>query len=218
MKNNKLFYMFRDRLEAGFLLAEELQNYKNEPAVVLAVPRGGVPVAYAVALQLGLPVEIILTKKIGHPTNKEYAIGAASLTDHFVIPHDNVSEAYIQEELKNIRTRLAEMQTRFMGDKEPENLSGKTVIIIDDGIATGNTMLGTIRLLRKKNPGKIVIAVPVASENAVNKLSKEADDVVAVYIPHSFSGVGAFYEDFEQVSDIEVKFYLDKLRALKKTG
>ena len=210
--------MFHDRLEAGLLLAAKLKKYKNDPGIVLAVPRGGMPVAYAVARELGFPVEVILTKKIGHPMNKEYAIGAASLTDHFVVPHEGVTEEYIEQELQRIRSRLKEMHTRFMGDKEPEKLEGKTVIVIDDGIATGNTLLGTVNVLRKSNPAKIVIGVPVASETAVQKLEKEVDEVVAVLIPEDFYGVGAFYEDFEQVSDEEVMHYLDKLKELKKTG
>ena len=210
--------MFRDRIEAGLLLADKLKKYKTEPGIVLAVPRGGVPVAYAVARELGFPIEVILTKKIGHPMNKEYAIGAASLTDYFIVPHDGVTEEYIQQELLRVRSRLREMYTRFMGDKEPENLKGKTVIIIDDGIATGNTLMGTVYVLRKSNPGKIVIGVPVASKSAVQKLAKEVDEVIVVMIPEDFYGVGAFYEDFEQVSDEEVVHYLNKLRELKKTG
>lgn len=210
--------MFRDRMEAGELLAAKLKKYKNTSGVVLAVPRGGVPVAYAVARELGFPIEVVLTKKIGHPMNKEYAIGAASLTDYFVIPHENVSEEYIQEELKLIRANLKKMYTRFMGDKEPADIKDKTVIVIDDGIATGNTLLGTIHVLRKSKPGKIVIGVPVASKSAIKKLSTEVDEVVAVMVPDEFHGVGAFYEDFEQVSDEEVLFYLDKLRELRKAG
>ena len=210
--------MFHDRLEAGLLLAAKLKKYKNDPSIVLAVPRGGVPVAYAVAKELGFPVEVVLTKKIGHPTNKEYAIGAASLTDYFIVPHENVTEDYIEQELHRVRSRLKEMYIRFMGDKEPENLKGKTVIVIDDGIATGNTLLGTVNVLRKSNPGKIVIGVPVASKSAVQKLSKEVDEVVAVLIPEEFYGVGAFYEDFKQVSDEEVMFYLDKLRELREAA
>ncbi|HEX5653407.1 MAG TPA: phosphoribosyltransferase family protein [Chitinophagaceae bacterium] len=210
--------MFRDRIEAGLLLAAKLRKYKNDPGIVLAVPRGGVPVAYAVARELGFPIEVILTKKIGHPMNKEYAIGAASLTDYFIIPHENIPQEYIEKELLAIRSRLKEMYQRFMGENEPEKLEGKTVIVIDDGIATGNTILGTVHVLRKSKPGKIVIGVPVASESAVEKLSKEVDEVVAVMIPEEFYGVGAFYEDFEQVSDEEVMYYLDKLRELRKTG
>jgi len=210
--------MFRDRIEAGLLLAAKLKKYNNDPGIVLAVPRGGVPVAYVVARELGFPIEVILTKKIGHPMHKEYAIGAASLTDYFVLPHEDVTEEYIEQELLRVRSRLKEMYKRFMGDKEPENLEGKTVIVIDDGIATGNTILATVNVLRKSNPGKIVIGVPVASQSAVQKLSKEVDEVVAVMIPEQFYGVGAFYEDFEQVSDEEVMFYLDKFRELRKAG
>ncbi|HEX5027144.1 MAG TPA: phosphoribosyltransferase family protein [Agriterribacter sp.] len=210
--------MFKDRIEAGLLLAAKLKKYRSDPGIVLAVPRGGIPVAYAVAKELGFPIEVILTKKIGHPANKEYAIGAASLTDYFIVPHEHVPEEYIQRELKHIRTRLQEMYKRFMGDREPENLEGKTVIVIDDGIATGNTILGTVQVLRKSKPGKIIIAVPVASQSAVRKLSKEVNELIAVLIPEEFYGVGAFYEDFTQVSDEEVMFYLDKLRELRKAG
>ena len=210
--------MFRDRIEAGTLLAAKLKKYKSTSGIVLAVPRGGVPVAFAVAKELGFPVEVVLTKKIGHPMNKEYAIGAASLTDYFVIPHENVSEEYIQEELKLIRANLKKMYARFMGDKEPADIKDKTVIVIDDGIATGNTLLGTIHVLRKSKPGKIVIGVPVASKSAMRKLSTEVDEVVAVMVPDEFHGVGAFYEDFGQVSDEEALFYLDKLRELRKAS
>lgn len=216
MKSNKIKFMFQNRIEAGLLLAAKLRKYKNDPGIVLAVPRGGVPVAYAVAKELGFPIEVILTKKIGHPVNKEYAIGAASLTDYFIIPHENISEEYMQQEVERIRARLKEMYKIFMDDREPENLKGKTVIVIDDGIATGNTLMGTVNVLRKSKPGKIVIAVPVASKSAVNKLSGEVDKVIALLIPEEFYGVGAFYEDFEQVSDEEVNFYLDKLRELRK--
>jgi predicted phosphoribosyltransferase len=210
--------MFRDRLEAGLLLADKLQKYKDDPSIVLAVPRGGVPVAYAVAKTLGFPIELVFTKKIGHPLNKEYAIGAASLTDYFIVPHEFVSEEYIQAELQYVRNKLKDMYQKFMGDKAPEKLEGKTVIIVDDGIATGNTLLGTVSLLRKSRPGKIVIAVPVASESAVEKLSKEVNEIVVVLIPENFYGVGAFYEDFKQVDDKEVLYYLGKLSALKKAG
>lgn len=210
--------MFRDRIEAGALLAPKLKKYKNDPGIVLAIPRGGIPVAYAVVRELGFPLEVILTKKIGHPTNSEYAIGAASLNDYFIVPHEGVTDEYINKELLRIRSRLKEMYIKFMGDKEPENLAGKTVIVIDDGIATGNTLMGTINVLRKSKPGKIVIGVPVASKSAVLKLAREVDEVVAVTIPDEFYGVGASYDNFDEVSDEEVLFYLDKFRELRKTG
>lgn len=210
--------MFRNRTEAGLLLASRLKKYQDDPGVILAVPRGGVPVAYVVAKELGFPLEVILTKKIGHPMNPEYAIGAASLTDYFVVPHDDVSQDYIDNEVVKIRKKLKEMYIKFMGDKTPEDLKGKTVIVIDDGVATGNTLLSTIDVIRKSDPAKIVIAVPVAPESTVSKLSKEVDDVVVVMAPENFYGVGSFYEDFEQVSDEDVIYYLNKLKELKKAG
>lgn len=210
--------MFHNRIEAGLQLAGKLKKYKNQAGVVLAVPRGGIPVAYAIAKELGFPLEVVLTKKIGHPFNKEYAIGAASLTDYFVLPHENVTSAYIEQEVKGIRSRLKEMYKRFMGEKEPEKLEGKTVIVVDDGVATGNTLLGTVNLLRKSKPGKLVIAVPVASASAVEMLSEEVDELVVVLVPEIFFGVGSFYEDFEQVSDEEVLYYLNKLRELRMAG
>lgn len=211
-------FRFKNRIEAGMMLAAKLIKYKNGEGIVLAVPRGGVPVAYQVARELNLPMEVVLTKKIGHPMNKEYAIGAASLSGYFVVPHDDVSEEYIEDEVHKIKSRLKEMYKNFMGDKEPADITGKTVMVIDDGIATGNTLLGTVNVLKKSRPGKIVVAVPVASKAAIDKLYKEVDEVVAVLIPEIFYGVGAFYDDFEQVSDEEVMYYLNKMREVKKTG
>ena len=210
--------MFRDRSEAGRLLAEKLRKYQNVPGVLLAVPRGGVPVAYEVAKELNMPLEIVLVKKLGHPLNKEYAIGAVGLKDMFVIPHENVTEFYIQNQVQKIRTRLHEMQKKFMGDKEPQDIEGKTVIIIDDGVATGNTLLATIEILKKQKPKKIVVAAPVVSRSAAHKLTKEADELISLLIPDSFYGVGVFYEDFSQVSDEEVLGYLQKLNEMKHAG
>ena len=208
--------MFRNRIEAGIELAAKLTKYKKQSAILLAVPRGGVPIAYAVAKELSLPVELLLTKKIGHPMNKEFAIGAVSTNDYFVTNPEDISEEYIKNELDRIRKRLKEMKEQFKKNNEPTNLQDKIVIIIDDGIATGNTLLGTIHLLRKNKPNKIVIAVPVASKKGFNKLLKEVDEIVAIHIPEIFYGVGEFYESFEQVSDEEVINYLNKIDELEK--
>lgn len=210
--------MFQNRSDAGRLLASKLKKYQNMPGVLLAVPRGGVPVAYEVAKELNMPLEVILVKKLGHPLNKEYAIGAVSLKDMFVIPHEDVTDFYIQTEVEKIRRRLQEMQKKFMGDAEPENLQGKTIVIIDDGVATGNTLLATIRLLRNEKPLKVVVAVPVISKSAARKIRIEADELITVFIPETFYGVGAFYDDFTQVSDEEVMDYLKKLKSLKQAG
>ena len=195
---------FTNRTEAGRLLASRLQKFSRANGIVLAIPRGGVPVAYEVSKGLKLPLDIVLTRKIGHPFNKEYAIGAASLSDYFVIPHEGVSEEYIQQELKEVRQRLQSMQSRFRGQRPDAELAGKTLIIVDDGIATGNTLLATLQLLRRSAPARIVIGVPVASHQAMQKLRPLADEVVSLLVPDDFGGVGAFYEDFSQVRDEEV--------------
>jgi predicted phosphoribosyltransferase len=210
--------MFRNRSEAGVMLASKLRKYQNCPGIVLAVPRGGIPVACEVAKELGLPLEIVLTKKIGHPFNKEYAIGAASLYDYFVVAGEEITVDYLENELKRIRMRLKEMHEKFMNNKEPESLEGKTVIVIDDGVATGNTLLGTIRVLRKSHPAKIILAVPVASRTAIQKLSPEVEEVVSLIVPDHFAGVSAFYENFEQVNDQEALNLLNRLRQMRKAG
>ena len=194
--------MFRNRIHAGMLLARKLKKFKNTGAVILAIPRGGVPVACIIATKLYCHMELILSKKIGHPANKEYAIGAASLTDHFIIPHTKVTA--------NVRARLVEMQDRFLLYKK-ENLTGKVILLVDDGIATGNTLLSTVQLISKNNPSKVIIAVPVASRSAVIMLSNFVDEIIVLNIPSQFYGVGAFYSDFTQVTDEEVIFYLDKM-------
>jgi putative phosphoribosyl transferase len=204
--------MFKDRIEAGFALAEKFKKYKGRDGIVLAVPKGGVPIGYVVARELGLPLEVILSKKIGHPLNKEYAIGAVSLWGSFVVPHEDVSSSYIERETARIRTYLEEMQAKFMEGKDPADIAGKTVIVIDDGIATGNTLLATINILRKKNPAGIVIAVPVSSRTAYNRLSSHVDELVVLEIPDYFSGVGACYEEFGDVSEEQVMYYLQKLK------
>ena len=208
--------MFENRSEAGILLAEKLEQYKNTPAVLQAVPRGGVPVAFEIANALNLPMEVVLVKKLGHPFNKEYAIGAVGLKDSYLVPHEDVSDNYILKETENLRARLEEMKMDFMGGKEPLDINGKNVIVVDDGIATGNTIIATIRILRKSNPSKIIIAAPVISESAAMKISDEADELVVLLIPDYFYGVGGFYNDFRQVSDEEVMDYLKRLNHHNK--
>ena len=171
--------MFRDRIDAGIKLAKKLRKYRHKSGVVLAIPRGGLPVAYEVARELRYPLEIILTKKIGHPTNKEYAIGAASLTDYFVIPHPGVSDEYIANELKEIRARLRQTQERYSIDSRPVEIRDKILMVIDDGIATGSTILATIKVLKRGKPAKIIVAAPVASQSAVDVLANEVNEVVA---------------------------------------
>lgn len=210
--------MFQDRRDAGKQLAVSLAKYKNMSGVILAVPRGGVPVGYEVAKELNVPLEVVLVKKIGHPLNKEFAIGAVGLNDRFIVPRDDVPDSYIERETTVVRSRLLEMKRKFMGDKEPQSLKGKTVIVIDDGIATGNTLISTIQIIKKDEPAKIVVAAPVVSDSAAKKIMAEADELIALLIPRTFHGVGVFYEDFTQVTDEEVMDLLLDIHQLKQVS
>lgn len=196
--------MFQDRIDAGLALAGHLQHYKHADAIMLAIPRGGVPVAFPVASLLHLPLQIILSKKIGHPLHKEFAIGAVSLTGQVIGPNAFATEEYIQQETVNIREQLKARYAQYMGDKKPVAIKDKIVIIIDDGVATGYTLLSTIEMIRNEAPKKVVVAVPVASQQAAQKLSEVADEFLCLMIPTHFHSVGEFYEDFMQVSDEEV--------------
>lgn len=202
---------YKNRTDAGLKLAFELRRFATNNCVVCAIPRGGVPVAFEVAASLHLPMQLVLAKKIGHPVNKEYAIGAASLNGYFVWADEGVSDEYVHEEVDQIQSRLQEMNMKFSKDHTNFSLKEKTLLVIDDGIATGNTMLATIQLLRKEEPSKIVVAVPVASSLAYRQLQKDADEVVCLHIAESFTGVGAFYDDFSQVNDEEVIACLDEM-------
>jgi predicted phosphoribosyltransferase len=200
--------MFKDRTDAGIALALKLKKYKGKDGVILAIPRGGVPVAAVLARELGMPMEVLLSKKIGHPLNPEYAIGAVSMEDRVITPHPDVDQEYIEKETVRIRKKLAENHHRFMGEKQSVPLDDKIVIIVDDGIATGNTLLSTLPMIRKQKPKKIIIAVPVAPGGAVLRLSRAVNEMVVALIPDAFYGVGGFYEDFRQVSDEEVVGYM----------
>lgn len=194
-------------------LARRLSKYAESDGLVLAVPRGGLPVAYAIAKRLKLPMDIILTKKIGHPNNREYAIGAVSLTEQYVLPHEEVPQHYIDHEVLRIRESLKATYQKLKGNAPASDVRDKVVLVVDDGVATGNTMLVTLRMLRQGKPRKIIAAVPVASRQAEAKLQAEADEWVCLYVPPYFTGVGAYYEDFEQVTDEEARMYLEMAQS-----
>jgi putative phosphoribosyl transferase len=206
---------FFDRIDAAEQLVPLLVKYKNQNCVVLAVPRGGVPMGFHIAQKLGFPLDLLMTKKIGHPNNPEYAIGAVSLEGTLRDKEQDVSEDYIQYETQRIRKQLQNRYQRFMPDKKPLELTHKIVIVVDDGIATGYTILAAIELLRKKKPAKIVVAVPVAPPDSANKVRKQVDDFICLYTPVSFYGVGRFYENFEEVTDDKVIQLLKQMDTQK---
>jgi len=203
--------LYKDRKDAALKLIPLLEKYKKEDCIVLAVPRGGVPIGYYIANQYDFPLELLLTKKIGHPLNSEVAIGAVSLEDSIVDYYPNIPQKYIDTEIQRLRKFLKEKHKKFMGDRKTINLKGKTAIIVDDGIATGNTLLLAIQMIRKKNPNKIVVVVPVAPEDVAKRISKEVEELICPLITNDFNGVGSFYADFSEVTDEEVINYWNRI-------
>ena len=199
--NNELL---KDRIEAGLLLSEKLKKYQDTNSVILAVPRGGVPVGIVISKTLHLPLDIVLAKKIGHPSNKEFAIGAVSMDSMILDEHSDVPKKFIDDEIIRLRQQLDEKYGRYMGNRKPLDLENKNVILVDDGIATGNTLLSCITMLRKKNPSKIIVAVPVIPYDTVPLFEKNADELIYLTASKYFRGVGSFYEEFNQVEDEEV--------------
>lgn len=205
--------VFANRNEAGMLLADKLAKYKNAVnTIVLGVPRGGVPVADCVAKQLNLPLDVILSKKIGHPSNKEFAIGAVTENLIFVEKGAAVDDDYIQSETHRIRKQLAVREQLFRKNKPPLNVENETIILVDDGIATGNTLLILVQMMRQAGVSKIVIASPVVPADRVNVIERSCDEFVYLYAPDYFEGVGAFYDDFTQVEDEDVVRVLEKAK------
>ena len=211
--------MYKDRIEAGNILATKLKDYSETNAVILAIPRGGIPLGYIISEKLNLPLEVVLSKKIGHPLHKEFAIGAVTLNSSILSDAAaDISPKYIEEETKNIRSLLKKRYDDYYGDRERLKLKDRTLILVDDGIATGNTMLSIIKMLHDEQPKKIVVAIPVAPYDSVKKLqaSPYVDEVICPLIPDYFQAVGQFYQNFDQVSDTEVKQLLNKtLKASK---
>ena len=201
---------FRDRHQAGELLAEKLAVYIGQPdLIVLALPRGGVPVGVEVAKKLHAPLDLFVVRKLGLPEHPELAMGAIASGGVRVLNREVVHTLRIPDEVINaVATRELQELTRrersYRGDLPPPNVAGKTVIIVDDGIATGSTMMAAISALRQLEVGRVVVATPTVARATYLLLRESADDVVAVIVPDTFYGVGQWYEDFSQTSDEEV--------------
>jgi len=202
---------FRDRIEAGELLGEELaRRYgKREDVIVLALPRGGVPVGYHVAQAMNAPLDVFIVRKLGVPGHEELAMGAIAsggvrVLNDDVLRHVAVPRQAIEEVAAREQRELVRREKSYRGDRPPLDVRGKTVVIVDDGLATGSTMRAAVRALRKMEPREIVVAVPVAAPSTCEEFRAEADDIVCLHTPEPFQAVGLWYEDFSQTTDSEV--------------
>jgi predicted phosphoribosyltransferase len=201
---------FRNRAEAGRQLAEKLAAYANKPDIlVLALPRGGVPVGFEVADALGAPLDVFVVRKLGVPGYEELAMGAVATGGRRVLNDEIVRGLGIPEtEIDGVVARelqeLARRERLYRGDRPPPDVGGRTVILVDDGLATGATMRAAVRALRQRQPASIVVAVPTASPDTCEALRAEADDVICTMTPEPFFAVGHWYDDFTQTTDEEV--------------
>lgn len=206
--------IFKDRSEAGLRLAEQLLRHRDENPVVLALPRGGVPVGAEISRKLGAPLDVVVARKIGAPDQPELAIGAVAegikLVNERVVRALDISEVWIdraaEKELEAVeqRTRL------FRGDRPAEKIEDRTAILVDDGIATGMTAKAAIRAVRRENPRRIVLAAPVCAEQTARELAKEVDEVSCLKTPEDLWAIGLWYKDFHQTPDEEVINLLEK--------
>ncbi|MCP8315920.1 MAG: phosphoribosyltransferase [archaeon] len=209
--------MFKDRKEAGKFLAEALSEYKDKNPIVLAIPRGGVVVAYEVAKALNAPLDLIIPRKIGAPNQPELAIGAVTedgttILNQDILHHLRVPDDYIKEEVRHQVEEIKRRMERYLGDKPRLSIEGKVTILVDDGVATGATIKAAIASIRKRKPALIVLAIPVGPPETIEELRREADEVICLMTPEPFFAIGQFYKSFEQTSDEEVIDILNKMK------
>ncbi|MDE2255730.1 MAG: phosphoribosyltransferase [Betaproteobacteria bacterium] len=210
---------FEDRFAAGRALARALQAYAAQRDVlVLGLPRGGVPVAFEVARALGAELDVLIVRKLGVPHQPELAMGAISSGDALYLNRDlialtGVTKAEIESVLEAERKELARRELLYRGSRPAVRVEGRTVIVVDDGIATGASMHAALLALRSKHPGRIVVAVPVAPAQTQERLGAATDVFISVMTPEPFYAVGQFYEHFDQTSDEEVRTLLERSRA-----
>jgi putative phosphoribosyl transferase len=200
--------IFANRVDAGRRLAARLEEYRSPDTIVLAIPRGGVVVGYEVARALGAPLDVTIPRKIGAPGQPELAIGAIGddvvVLDDRTISYLHVREEYISEEIERQKAEIERRWRLYRDDRPFPNVKGKTVLLVDDGMATGATTLAAARAVRAKDPGRLVLAVPVAPVESVARLRPEVDEIVVLETPEPFFSVGSWYSVFDQTSDEEV--------------
>ena len=215
---------YSDRVDAGRRLAEALRSFAGPDVVVVGLPRGGVPVAYEVAKTLGAPLDVIIVRKLGVPSQPEYAMGAigeggARVINHEAVRLAGVTEQGIADVEERERAELDKRVRRFHGGKEPIPLAGRTVIVVDDGVATGSTARAACQVARAHGATRVVLAVPIGPPGVESAMRPDADEVVCLWEPAEFYAVGQGYEDFSQTSDNEVVELLDRAaQALPDAG
>jgi len=208
--------LFQDRVQAGRVLADTLTQYANRPDVlVLALPRGGVPVAYEVARALNVPLDVFLVRKLGVPGHPELAMGAIAsggtrILNRDVVEVPGISEQQIEAVTAEQWRELERRERAYRGDRPPPDVQGKTVILVDDGLATGSTMRAAVEALNRQGPARIVVAVPIATSEACEQLQMKVNEVVCAVTPQPFYAVGAWYRDFSQTTDEEVRDLLER--------
>jgi len=207
---------FADRTDAGEQLAEALRDRGIEADIVLAIPRGGLPLGRAVADALDVPLDIAVAKKIGAPGNPEYAMGAVA-SDGSVWRNEEAfrgfgggDEEYFEQKRAEEAEAARQKAERYRGDQPEPGLAGKTVVLVDDGVATGSTAFACLEQIRNADAVKVILAIPVGPPSTVKELNDVADEVVCLKTPRSFMGVGQFYDRFDQVSDEEAMAYLER--------
>jgi putative phosphoribosyl transferase len=201
--------VFRDRKAAGQELAKQLSAYRDSDPIVLALPRGGVPVAFEVALALHAPLDVMVVRKLGVPGHEEYAMGAIAsggirMLNDAVVHELGISAVAIEGVARAEHTELQRRERLYRGNRPPSDVRGRTVVLVDDGLATGSTMLVAVRAVRVQKPARIAVAVPIAAADTCESLRAEADDVICARTPFPFRAVGLWYQDFSQTSDEEV--------------
>ena len=203
--------IFRDRTEAGQVLASKLTKYLNQVnTVILALPRGGVPVAYEIGKELGLPVDIFVVRKLGVPGHEELAMGAIASGGVRHINRDVVDQLRIDSETIDVASRREQKEIErreqlYRGQRLPVDVRNKTVILVDDGLATGSTMRAAIAALRQHRPARIVVAVPAAAPQTCSEIADEVDEIICAATPEPFYAVGQWYQEFSQTTDEEVR-------------